>query len=148
MTYQGRFIPKNPNKYRGNVGNIIYRSLWERQLMRWLDAQSFVAEWSSEEIIVPYICKTDGRPHRYFVDFWIKFVDGRTFIIEIKPEKETKPPVQPKRKTAKYLAEVMTYAKNISKWEAADEYAKDRGWKFEVWNEKMLKGLGIVLLTG
>jgi hypothetical protein len=40
----------------------------------------------------------------------------------------------------------MTYAKNISKWEAANAYALDRGWKFEVWTEETLKGLGIKIL--
>jgi hypothetical protein len=30
----------------------------------------------------------------------------------------------------------MTYVKNINKWEAANEYAKDRGWKFVIWTEK------------
>jgi hypothetical protein len=41
----------------------------------------------------------------------------------------------------------MTYAKNISKWEAATAYANRNGMKFEVWTEKTLKGLGIKLLT-
>jgi hypothetical protein len=40
----------------------------------------------------------------------------------------------------------MTYAKNISKWEAAKEFAEDRGWSFEVWNEDFLKSLGIKIL--
>jgi hypothetical protein len=41
----------------------------------------------------------------------------------------------------------MTYAKNQSKWKAADELCKDRGWIFEVWTEETLKNLGIKLLT-
>ena len=40
----------------------------------------------------------------------------------------------------------MTYAKNTSKWEAANQYAADRGWKFEVWTENTLKRLGIKIL--
>jgi hypothetical protein len=40
----------------------------------------------------------------------------------------------------------MTYAKNISKWEAATEYASDRGWIFEIWDEDMLRKLGIKIL--
>jgi hypothetical protein len=148
MAYSGRFRPKNIKKYRGDANNITYRSLWELQLFKWLDNQSFIEEWNSEEIIVPYICRTDGRPHRYFVDVWMKFKDGRILIVEVKPEKETKPPAVPKKKTMRYVEAVLTYAKNISKWEQASSYAKDRGWLFEVWTEKTLKGLGMTLLTG
>jgi len=146
MTYKGTFTPKNPSKYRGNVSNIVYRSLWERQLFRWLDEQSFVASWCSEEVVIPYRCKTDGRVHRYFVDVKFEFVDGRVMLIEVKPKKEVSPPKNPGKKTKRYITEVMTYAKNISKWEAATEYASDRGWIFEVWDEDMLRKLGIKIL--
>lgn len=146
MSYRGKFSPQNPSKYRGDITNIVYRSLWERQLFRWLDSADFVKTWSSEEVIVPYRCKTDGRIHRYFVDAKIEFTDGRVLLVEIKPKKESQPPKNPGKKTRKYITEVMTYAKNISKWEAANAYALDRGWKFEVWTEETLKGLGIKIL--
>ena len=35
--HQGKFVPKNPKKYRGNVETIWYRSGWECRFMRWLD---------------------------------------------------------------------------------------------------------------
>jgi hypothetical protein len=146
MTYRGRFTPKNPSKYSGDVSNIVYRSLWERQTFRWMDSQEMVAKWSSEEVVIPYICKTDGKPHRYFVDIKMTLKDGRTFLIEIKPKKEVMPPKIPEKKTRRYITEVMTYAKNQSKWEAATEYAEDRGWKFEVWTEDVLRGLGLKIL--
>ena len=146
MTYRGKFSPKNPQKYKGDPTNVVYRSSWERQLFRWLDEQPFVESWSSEETIIPYRCRTDNKIHRYFVDVKMTFTDGRTFLIEVKPKKETQPPKSRGRKTSKFINEVMTYAKNTSKWEAADEYAKDRGWKFEVWTEDTLRRLGIVIL--
>ena len=146
MTYKGRFSPKNPSKYKGDSSNITYRSLWERQLFRWLDEQAFVTSWSSEEVIIPYRCKTDGQMHRYFVDVKLTFSDGRTLLVEVKPAKETEPPKKPARKTARYITEVMTYAKNMSKWEAALEYAADRGWTFEVCTEDVLRKLGIKIL--
>jgi hypothetical protein len=68
-------------------------------------------------------------------------------LVEIKPKIQTKKPNKTRRKTKKYLKEVMTYAKNESKWLAANEYCKDRGWKFLVWTEDHLKELGIKLLT-
>ena len=31
----------------------------------------------------------------------------------------------------------------MNKWEAADEYAKDNGYEFQVWTEKTLNSMGI-----
>jgi len=148
MSYRGKFSPDSPSKYRGDVTNIVYRSLWERQVFRWLDHNSDVKSWSSEEVVIPYRCKTDGKIHRYFVDIKFELKDGRIFLVEIKPKKETTPPKNPGKKTRKYITEVMTYAKNISKWEAAREYANDRGWSFSIWTEETLKSMGIKILTG
>ena len=32
----------------------------------------------------------------------------------------------------------------MNKWEAANEYAKDRGWRFEIWTEVELREKGIM----
>ena len=45
------------------------------------------------------------------------------------------PPPKPKRQTKGYIYEAYEYAKNQSKWEAAREYCKDRGWIFKVITE-------------
>ena len=42
------------------------------------------------------------------------------------------------------LTESFTYVKNQNKWKAASEYAKDRGWGFEIWTEKELTAMGIM----
>jgi aldehyde:ferredoxin oxidoreductase len=84
--------------------------------------------------------------HRYFVDLLIEMDNGDTFLIEIKPKQQTVPPKQPKRKTKRYIKEVMTYVKNQDKWEAANKFAEHKGWKFQVWTEDTLKNLGIKLL--
>jgi len=62
----------------------------------------------------------------------------QTYLIEIKPEAQTRPPVPGQRVTKKYLTEVMTWGKNEAKWKAAENYAKDRGWRFMVFTEKHL----------
>jgi len=147
MAYSGRYRVKNIRKYAGNPLKVKYRSLWERQVMRWLDDNDSVLRWNSEEVIVGYKCKTDNRLHRYFVDLYIQMKDGKEYLIEIKPKKQTIPPKQPTRKTKKYLNEVLTYGKNISKWEAAKEYAHKRDMIFQVWTEDTIKGLGIKLIT-
>jgi hypothetical protein len=145
--YKGKFRPTNPSKYDGNFQNIVYRSLWERQLMSWCDKNSAVARWSSEETIVPYRCPTDNKMHRYFVDFKIKFTNGKTYLIEVKPKSQTIEPRPGNRKSKKFHDAVMTFVKNQAKWSAADEYCKDRGMIFEVWTEVQLASVGIKLLT-
>ncbi len=32
----------------------------------------------------------------------------------------------------------------MNKWEAAEEVARDNGWKFEIWTEDTLTGMGIM----
>lgn len=146
-TYKGKYRVKNIKKYEGDPTKCIFRSLWERQAFRWLDEHPKVIKWSSEEVIVPYKCKTDGKMHRYYTDLKIKMADGKTYLIEIKPESQTKEPKIRSRKTKKYINEVLTYVKNQSKWEAAQEYCENRGWVFQVWTESTLKSFGIKLLT-
>ena len=147
MAYKGRYKIKNPDKYLGNPTNVIFRSLWERNTFRWCENNPKVRAWSSEEIVVPYKCKVDNKLHRYFVDLYVEINNGQTIFVEIKPKKETLPPKQPKRKTKKFLNEVITFSKNQDKWEAADQYARHKGWKFQVWTEETLKNLGIKVLN-
>lgn len=109
--------------------------------MNWCDANSAVIEWSSETTVIPYVCPTDNRMHRYFIDFKIKVKtkDGiKTYLVEIKPEKQTMPPATPKRKTKQYIHEVMTWGKNEAKWRYAKEYCKDRGYEFIILTERHL----------
>lgn len=132
--YQGKYKLKNPAKYMGDPDNIIYRSSWELRFLNWCDANSNVLKFSSEETIVPYVSPVDGRPHRYFVDFKIILSNGKTFLIEIKPAAQTIPPVGT-RKTKRLLQETATFLVNQAKWDAAERYAKTRGWEFKVLTE-------------
>lgn len=142
MAYKGKFRPKNPEKYRGNPTNIIYRSLWELRFMRYLDSHPSIIQWASEEVIIPYISPLDNKIHRYFPDFWIKTkgVDGaiNTLLVEIKPSKQTKAPVKPEKVGRRYINEVRTYGVNTAKWKAAQAFCEDRKWQFKVLTEKEL----------
>jgi hypothetical protein len=142
MSYKGKFRPKFPQKYKGDPTNIVYRSLWERQCMTNFDQNPNVIQWSSEEVVVPYKSPIDGRWHRYFPDFLIRIrkPDGstETILIEVKPFKETKEPKPRNSITRNYLYEVKTWGINTSKWKAAEEYCKDRKWKFMILTEKEL----------
>ena len=142
-TYKGRYKVLNPSKYRGDYTNVIYRSSWELKFMIWCDKNSSVIEWGSETTIIPYISPVDRKLHRYFVDFFIKVkqADGKLthFLIEIKPERFTKPPPIPQRKTKSFINEVFQYGVNEAKWKSASEFCKDRGYKFLILTEKDLK---------
>ena len=141
-TYKGKFRTKNPSKYKGDVNNIVYRSLWELRFMKWCDSNFSVQEWGSETVIVPYISPLDKKVHRYFVDFYIKILDKngglQKYLIEIKPERFTKPPSIPARKTKAFIDEVFQYGVNEAKWKAAFEFCQDRNMKFMVLTEKDL----------
>lgn len=139
MYYKGKYKVKNKHKYIGDCSNIVYRSSWELRFLVWCDNNPSVLQFSSEEIVIPYICPTDNKRHRYFVDFLIKVKDAngnvKTYLIEIKPAVQTKPPIVKQRKTKRYIQEVFTWGKNEAKWKAAIEYAKDRGWDFKILTE-------------
>lgn len=140
-TYKGYFNPRNPQKYRGDPTNIIYRSRWELLVMQKLDAHPDVVSWSSEEIVVPYRSPIDGRIHRYFVDFvFTKINNGKkeTVMAEIKPYNQTMPPPKQQKTNKRYINEVVTWGINEAKWKAAQEYCADRGWKFQIITEKEL----------
>jgi hypothetical protein len=144
-TYKGKFRVDNPGKYRGDISNIVYRSLWELRFMKWCDKNHSVEEWGSETVIVPYISPIDRKAHRYFVDFYVKVRNKngtlQKYLIEIKPERFTKPPAIPKKKTKRFIDEVFQYSVNDAKWKAAFEFCKDRNMTFMILTEK---DLGII----
>ena len=142
MSYKGKFSPRNRKKYKGNASDIVYRSLWELKFMTYCDSNKNIITWSSEEIVIPYRSPIDNRIHRYFPDFYIKYknTEGKVLekVIEVKPAKEVKEPKKQKARTKKYVTEVMKYAKNYAKWEAAEDFCKDRRWEFQILTEKEL----------
>ena len=135
MAYKGKFTPNNPEKYMGDHRNIIYRSSWECRIMDRFDKDPNIVMWASEELVIPYKSPVDGRYHRYFPDFLVKMRtrEGiKTFLVEVKPMKQSIPPKQQKRVTKQYIQEVVTWSINQAKWKAAIEYCKDRKWEFIV----------------
>lgn len=142
MSYKGKFKPSFPEKYKGDPTNIIYRSLWELKFLRYCDLNENILEYSSEEIMIPYLDKSTSKVRKYFPDAYIKVKqpDGviKKYLIEIKPAKQTVPPPRPKRQTKKYIAEAMEFVKNQSKWEAAKEWCLDHGYEFKVLTESEL----------
>ena len=142
MSYSGKFKPKNYKKYKGDPTKIVYRSLWERRFMVYCDNNDKIIEWGSEELIIPYRSPLDKKVHRYFPDFYIKYLnkEGNVVreIIEVKPKKQLRPPKTPKRQTKRYLQECATFMVNQAKWKAAEEYCSDKKMKFRFLTEDHL----------
>ena len=138
---KSKYKPENPRKYKGDYRNIICRSSWERKFCRWCDLNESILEWGSEEFFIPYRAP-DGKVRRYFPDFIMKVKENngeiKTYVIEVKPAKQTKPPKKKKRVTKSYIYECTTYAVNQAKWKAADEWCKDHKIEFKIITEKEL----------
>lgn len=143
MNYKGFYKVKNPEKYRGNPTQCVFRSLWERKFMKYCDFNKSVLEWSSEEVRIPYRSPIDGKFHYYYVDFWVK-IKGKNgeieeFLIEIKPKKQTKKPELKKSKKT-YTEQLKTYMVNLEKWKSAKTYCNRKKWKFKILTEDHLFG--------
>jgi hypothetical protein len=98
-----------------------YRSGYEAKVYEYLDIDIDVASYDVEPFEIEYIHK--GKYHRYVPDIIVKYIDGHTEVLEIKPATQT-------------LLEV-----NHSKWTAADKACKTRGWQFMVVTEKGIDNL-------
>lgn len=139
---QGRYTPKNPKKYRGDLNDITYRSSWELSFCQFLDNNPNIINWSCEEIAIPYVKPTDKKVHRYFPDFWIKYKNRHgeivQEIIEIKPSTQTKQPRRVGKNRKTQIHENVTYAINVAKWAAASEFCNNHGIKFRLMTEREL----------
>ena len=97
---------------------------------------------SSDATVNIYLLPTDGKVHRYFPDFYIKVKRAdnkiRKMIIEVKPEKYTKPPKKPKKETKSFIKDVYEWGRNQAKWKHAREYCRDRNMDFLILTEKHL----------
>jgi hypothetical protein len=139
---QGIFTPKNREKYKGSLP-IIFRSRLEMLCFRWMDNNPNIISWGSESIVIPYTSPKDGKMHRYFVDLVVHLKDKqgniKKLLIEVKPEKQTKPPTESKKKKqSTIIYEKISYAVNLAKWQAAKSWAASKGYTFLIINEKHL----------
>jgi hypothetical protein len=140
---QGKFKPKNPQKYDGNPTEIYFRSSYELKMFQYCDLTESVISYQSEEFCIPYRSPIDGRIHRYFPDMKLKYKDKdgntRTLVVEIKPAKDLKmPETNPKRRTKSWAYSVKMWAINQAKWEAAKNWCADRKYEFKIFTEKEL----------
>ena len=144
--FQGFFKCRNPKKYLGDTRDIVYRSGLEFRYMMKLDNDDNVVSWESETFCIPYFDPNSNRTRRYFPDFRVtRTKDGqdKTYVIEVKPDSQSRPPKRGKKKSKKsdrrFLSESWTYRKNCAKWKAAKKYCEINGFEFVILGEKYLK---------
>jgi hypothetical protein len=136
--------------------------------MQYCDNFNSILRWSSEPIKIPYILITDSTQHNYNVDFYIRYknIDDieKDYIIEIKPERDKNKPKKPlsnneytealelynskkikekpikesKKTIMNYNRDLKIYLTNMSKFNAAKEFAEQRGMEFLVLTETFL----------
>lgn len=136
------YTPMNEEKYM-DKDPIICKSSWETKFCEFCDHATNVIKWSSESLQIPYYDNIKKKNRRYFPDFimTVKETDGKiqTYVIEIKPYKETIPPIihgNKKGKTVMY--EFLTWQTNLAKWKAAQIFCRKRGVIFRIITEKDL----------
>ena len=142
----GKYTPRNPDKYIGDMHNIIYRSSWEYRFCIYCDTNDSILKWSSEPVAIDYYNPLDKKDHKYNVDFYIKVQredqTEQDWIIEVKPENQTKKPIYEGTNT---LAKLKSYNRNMQIWitnqakfKSAKLWAEKRDYKFGVVDENFL----------
>ena len=122
---QGKFAPKNPEKYVGTK-TPTYRSSWEFAFMKFCDESPSIARWASEAVRIPYRNPFTGKHTIYVPDFFIQYTDqkgkNKVEIIEVKPDNQAV-----KESLGNSRVNQAHYALNQAKWEAARAWCKQKG---------------------
>jgi len=130
---QGKFQPKNPDKYVG-TRTPMARSSWEFVFMKMLDEHPGVENWASESVQIPYKDPLTGKSTIYVPDFFVvyknKMGKKKAELVEVKPSNQT---LRERVGKSRYNQE--QYVKNLAKWEAANAWCKQQGIRFRVINE-------------
>ena len=135
---QDWYTPRHPEKYVGDVNRIRYMSSWELKMHQFLDNNPNVLEWCSECIAIPYVKPTDGKVHKYYPDYWVKYRNKKgevvQEIVEVKPEEQTRQTRKRNRKQRLY--EQLSFEINKAKWRFAQQFCNKYGLKFRIVTEK------------
>jgi hypothetical protein len=133
---QGKFVPKNPQKYIG-LKTPTYRSSWEWQFMRFCDTNPAIQQWACEAIQIPYRNPLTGKNSIYVPDFFIQYVDAKNRtnvdLIEIKPQNQAV-----LESVGKSKVRQAQYIQNQAKWAAANAWCRHQGIKFRIITENEL----------
>jgi len=145
----GKFVPKNPEKYIGDIHDIIYRSSWEGRFCQYCDQNPNIIKWASEAVQIEYWNPIDKKTHIYHPDYYIKVnkADGSTedWILEIKPSAQYKLDKKPtisgnltEKKVRAYNQAMEIWIVNRAKFDAATRFAKNNGYRFGAVDENFI----------
>lgn len=133
---QGKFTPKNPEKYLGNR-TPTYRSSWEFHFCKFCDENPHVTKWASESIKIPYRNPFTGKYTVYVPDYFIVYTDANNRqhaeLIEVKPKNQVDI-----HKAGRNRINQAHAVLNEAKWTAARAYCKQQGIGFRVITEEDL----------
>lgn len=131
---QGKFTPKNPEKYIGKT-NPTFRSSWEFQFCKFCDEHPSVTQWASEAVRIPYRNPLTGKQTIYVPDFFIAYADkqgkSKVELIEVKPSNQSV-----KERTGRSKSNQAAWVVNQAKWDVARAWCKQRGITFRVITEE------------
>jgi hypothetical protein len=147
---QGLYVVKNPDKYMGDLRNVIFRSSYEQKLNIDLDTDSNVIRWCAEPpfLQIKYWDELKKKFRTYHLDYFVvKMVNGveMKLMIEVKPSKKLVKPLPPKVRT---LLSMKSYQYRMAEWinihskrKACEELAKKMGWTYLFVTEKTINKL-------
>lgn len=99
----------------GKTGKVIhYRSSWELEYAKLLDADDAVSTWVYEPFAITY--ELNGESKRYLPDFLVSYKDGTEELVEVKP------------------VELESNAVNHAKRLAALDLCNRNGWRYAGWS--------------
>ena len=131
---QGKFTPKNPEKYVGTK-TPTYRSSWESTFMMFCDNHPNIIQWASEAVQIPYRNPVTGKQSIYVPDFFVMYEDKsgnrRAEIVEIKPSSQSTMEAAGNNNHNKISVVV-----NTAKWQAAQIWCRRQQITFRVITEK------------
>ena len=104
------------NHKKSTRPNVYYRSLFELNAILHLESHEDVISYTFEPYNIEY--SFDGKIRHYIVDCLIEHKDGKKLIVEFKPSCH------------------VIHEKNVAKFQSAEIFANENGFKFEVWTEK------------
>jgi hypothetical protein len=109
------------------AGECKFRSGWEYRLMIHLDANPEVEFWSYEKTVIEYVSNVRTKKVRkYYPDFLVRYKDGRTELIEVKPKRKLEQAVIKKKMAAALL------------------WCAEHGMTYRIVTEIQLKELGLL----
>jgi hypothetical protein len=104
-----------------------YRSGWEQKYMVYLDSDPAVEHWTYEQTRIEYVSNIRTKKTRcYYPDFYVKYLDGREEIVEVKPKRK------------------LDQATVKKKADAARQWCSDRGMTYRMLTEIELKNMGLL----